>query len=67
MWRWAMLGSLRFKTIGGLARLALRTTNRLGLAGTLLDPARPWTKDRASLRVPAKPFRTLWKEHCDRN
>jgi L-lactate dehydrogenase complex protein LldF len=67
MWQWAMLGPLRFKTLGGLVRLALRTTNRLGLGGTVLDPARPWTKDRAALRVPAKPFRALWKEHRDGN
>jgi L-lactate dehydrogenase complex protein LldF len=63
MWLWTMLDARRFSTIGTMARAALRMTNRLGLAGTVLDPTRAWTKDRAALQVPAKPFRALWKEH----
>ena len=62
LWRWAMLKPWRFKLFGALTRLALRCANALGLSGTALDPARPWTKDRAALRVPRKSFRALWKD-----
>jgi L-lactate dehydrogenase complex protein LldF len=62
LWRWAMLKPWRFKLFGALTRLALRWTNALGLSGTALDPARPWTKDRAALRVASKSFRSRWKE-----
>jgi L-lactate dehydrogenase complex protein LldF len=61
-WRWSMLGSGRFAFFGGLARAAIRLTNRLNLSGTVLDPARPWAKDRAALQMPAKSFRDLWRQ-----
>jgi len=62
LWRWIMLSPRRFAWCGGAARTVLRLTNSLGLEGTTLDPARGWTKPRAALRVPAKSFRTLWRE-----
>jgi L-lactate dehydrogenase complex protein LldF len=62
LWRWSMLGSRRFACLGALTRAALRAINRLGLAGSVLDPARPWTKDRASLPAPRRSFRALWEK-----
>jgi len=62
LWRWIMLGPQRFALLGAMARSGLRAINGLGLAGTVLDPARSWTKDRAPLRVPSKSFRALWQE-----
>jgi L-lactate dehydrogenase complex protein LldF len=62
LWRWSMLGKRRFALLGSLGRTAMRMSARLGLAGTMLDPAHPWTKNRAPLRVPKKSFRDLWRE-----
>lgn len=62
LWRWTMLDARRFAALGALARAGLRLSNGLGLAGTWLDPARGWTKDRAELVVPGKSFRARWKE-----
>jgi L-lactate dehydrogenase complex protein LldF len=62
LWRWSMLGSRRFAFLGALTRAALRAINGLGLAGSVLDPARRWTKDRASLPAPRRSFRALWEK-----
>jgi hypothetical protein len=53
---------------GAMTRTGLRIINHLGLAGTVLDPARSWTKDRAPLQVPSESFRTQWaKQGKERN
>lgn len=62
LWRWTVVDARRFAAMGAIARAGLRLTNGLGLAGTWLDPARAWTKDRAALEVPHKSFRALWRE-----
>jgi L-lactate dehydrogenase complex protein LldF len=62
LWRWTMRNPQRFALFGGLTRWGLRMINGLGLAGSMLDPARSWTKDRAPLVVPRKSFRALWQE-----
>ena len=62
VWRWTVVDARRFAAMGALARAGLRLINGLGLAGTWLDPARAWTKDRAALEVPHKSFRALWRE-----
>ncbi len=62
LWRWTMLSPRRFAFFGAMARTGIRTINALGLTGTVFDPARSWTKDRAPLRVPGKSFRALWQE-----
>ena len=61
-WSWAMRDSERFGFFGGAARTLLRAAYALGLARTPLDPIRPWTKTHAAPEIPAKSFRTLWKE-----
>jgi L-lactate dehydrogenase complex protein LldF len=64
-WRWAMVGSRRFAAVGAIGRAAARLTYKLGLAGTPLDPTRPWTKVHATPAIPAKSFRALWKKGKD--
>jgi L-lactate dehydrogenase complex protein LldF len=61
LWRWAMSGPRRFARMGAMGRTAVRIVYKLGLAGTLLDPARPWTKEHAPLTIPEKSFRSLWR------
>jgi len=65
--RWTMLHPTWFAALGWAGRLALRTVNALGLGGTKLDPLRPWTKERAAPAIPARSFRSLWKERCGTN
>jgi L-lactate dehydrogenase complex protein LldF len=60
LWRWSMSGPRRFAFLGAMARAALRAINGLGLAGSVVDPARSWTRDRASLPAPRRSFRELW-------
>jgi L-lactate dehydrogenase complex protein LldF len=67
-WQWSMLNSGRMAFLGAMTRTGLRIINRLGLAGTVLDPVRSWTKDRAPLQVPNESFRTQWaKQGKERN
>ncbi len=62
LFRWMMLDAGRFRLLGGLARTALRVVHGLGLAGTPLDPMRPWSKRRAPMPIPATSFRALWRK-----
>jgi L-lactate dehydrogenase complex protein LldF len=62
VWSWSMRDSGRLAFFGALTRAGLRSINALGLAGTALDPARAWTKDRAALRVPQQSFRAAWEK-----
>jgi L-lactate dehydrogenase complex protein LldF len=59
---WTMMGPRRFAFFGWAGRAALRALYALGLAGSLADPLRPWTKVHAAPRIPKKSFRALWKE-----
>jgi L-lactate dehydrogenase complex protein LldF len=63
VWRWTMSGSRRFALAGRLGRGAARFLTRLGLAGSRLDPLRPWSKYRAAPAIPRKSFRSLWREN----
>jgi len=62
LWRWVMMGDGRFALAGGIARLALRAIQALGLGRSRLDPMRPWTQVHAAPAIPKKSFRALWKE-----
>jgi L-lactate dehydrogenase complex protein LldF len=62
LWRWGMSGPRRFAFLGAMTRAALRAINGLGLAGSVVDPARSWTRDRASLPAPRRSFRALWEK-----
>jgi L-lactate dehydrogenase complex protein LldF len=61
LWRAAMLRPRLYALGGVLARRALRILYALGLAGSVLDPARAWNRRRAPLPMPAKSFRALWR------
>jgi L-lactate dehydrogenase complex protein LldF len=62
LYQWAMQSATRFAFLGSMGRAGLRAAYALGVEGTALDPLRPWTKNRAAPRVPAKSFRAQWKE-----
>ena len=59
VWRWAMLGAGRFELFGGITRALLRAAYALGLEGSVLDPMRPWTRNRAASPIPRASFREL--------
>ncbi len=62
LFRWMMTDAGRFRILGGVARAALRLAYGLGLAGTALDPMRPWTRRRAAVAIPPTSFRSLWRK-----
>ncbi len=62
IWRWSMAGAGRFAFLGAIGKLALRAFYALGAEGSSFDPLKPWTKYRAAPPLPAKSFRSLWKE-----
>ncbi len=62
MFRWMMMDGGRFRLLGGLARAALRLVNAMGLAGSVFDPLRVWTKRRAPMDIPKHSFRSLWRD-----
>src|ERR1022692_2715273 len=62
LFRWVMQSSARLAAFGAIGRMSMRMIYALGLAGTLLDPTRKWTKMHAPPRIPTKSFRALWKK-----
>ena len=62
LYRWTMLHPSWLALAGRLGRHAIRVTHALGLGGSALDPLRAWTKDRNPPPIPARSFRSLWKE-----
>ena len=62
LFRWMMMSPGRFRLSGSLGRAALRVLHGMGFAGTVLDPMRPWTKDRAAPAIPRESFRDLWRK-----
>ena len=61
MWRAAMLRPRLFAFGGWMARRSLRLLYSMGLAGSVLDPARAWNRRRAPMPLPAKSFRARWR------
>ncbi|HXW54335.1 MAG TPA: LutB/LldF family L-lactate oxidation iron-sulfur protein [Candidatus Cybelea sp.] len=62
IWRWTVSSPLRFRAAGSIGRAMARALYSMGLAGTALDPLRPWTRYRAALDIPRRSFRALWRE-----
>lgn len=60
VWRWSVESPGRFAFAGGMARMGMRVLHALRLDGTILDPARAWTKNHAAPPPPPKSFRELW-------
>lgn len=63
LWRRAMMGARRFAFVGAVGRAALRMLYAFGLAGTPLDPARPWIQGHAAPAIPDKSFRAMWRKN----
>jgi L-lactate dehydrogenase complex protein LldF len=62
LFRWTMMSPGRFSFFGSLGRIALRAIYGMGLTGTVLDPMRPWTKERAAPAIPRESFRDMWRK-----
>ena len=62
LWQWAAASGQRFDVVGWAARAAAKMAQKTGLAGTVLDPARSWTKRREMPEIPAQSFRALWRK-----
>jgi L-lactate dehydrogenase complex protein LldF len=61
IWRTAMQHPSLYAFGGVVARRAMRLLYAMGLAGSVLDPAREWNRRRATMPMPAKSFRALWR------
>ena len=62
LFRLAMLSPGLYRMGGGLTRLGLRMLYALGLTGSVLDPLRPWNRQRSPVPLPRKSFRAVWKK-----
>ena len=62
LWRTAMLHPRLYRLGGWMMRRGLRLLYGMGLAGTVFDPMRAWSRKRTPVPLPAKSFRTRWKE-----
>jgi len=63
LFRWLMSSSTRFAALSAAGRTSMRMIYALGLAGTLLDPTRKWTKMHAPPKIPKRSFRAQWKKN----
>jgi len=61
-WRTAMQHPRLYAFGGWMARKSLRLLYGLGLAGSVFDPMRVWSRQRAPVPLPAQSFRGLWKK-----
>src|SRR6266481_2479433 len=62
LWRWSMLRPTVYSAGGWLGRTALRCFYGLGLAGSVADPLRSWTRGRSPVPLPSQSFRALWRK-----
>jgi L-lactate dehydrogenase complex protein LldF len=62
LWRAGMSNAWLYSLGGGLVRMSLRLLYGLGLAGSIADPMRAWNRQRATVPLPRKSFRALWKK-----
>lgn len=67
IWRWTLMNSGRFAILSRVALSTLRVLYRLGAEGTVLDPLRPWTKNRAAPDIPKQSFRQMWRTRHGKN
>ncbi|HLH08529.1 MAG TPA: LutB/LldF family L-lactate oxidation iron-sulfur protein [Terriglobales bacterium] len=63
LFRWTAMSSVRFRVMGWLSRKGISTAKALGIAGSKLDPMRPWTQYRNGPEVPTQTFREWWRTH----
>jgi hypothetical protein len=50
-----------------MMRRSLRLLYGMGMAGTVLDPMRAWSRKRTPVPLPTQSFRALWKKELGRN
>jgi len=65
-WRTAMQYPSLYAFGGVVARRAMRLLYAMGLAGSVLDPARKWNSRRAPMPMPSKSFRAQWRKGLGR-
>jgi L-lactate dehydrogenase complex protein LldF len=61
-WQWSVTTPGRFAFMSRLALSGLRALYALGAEGTVIDPLRPWTRQRAAPDIPKHSFRQLWRK-----
>jgi L-lactate dehydrogenase complex protein LldF len=66
LFRTAMTNPALYKLGGWFMRTSLRLLYALGLSGSVLDPLREWNRGRATIPLPKKSFRAIWKKELDR-
>ncbi len=66
LWRTAMLHPRLYAFGGWLTRKGLRLLYGMGLAGTVLDPMRVWSRKRTPVPLPSQSFRARWKRELER-
>ncbi|MFI5107004.1 MAG: lactate utilization protein LutB domain-containing protein, partial [Terriglobales bacterium] len=67
LWRTAMMHPRLYALGGWMTRRSLRLLYGLGLAGTVLDPMRAWSRKRTPVPLPEESFRSRWKRELGRN
>jgi L-lactate dehydrogenase complex protein LldF len=66
LWRTAMLRPRLYALGGWLIRKGLRLLYGMGLAGSVLDPMRVWSRKRTPVPLPSQSFRARWKRDLGR-
>jgi hypothetical protein len=61
LWRTAMLNPGLYALGGWMMRRSLRLLYAMGLAGSIFDPTRVWSKKRGPVPLPRQSFRAQWK------
>ncbi|HMC31469.1 MAG TPA: 4Fe-4S dicluster domain-containing protein, partial [Candidatus Angelobacter sp.] len=62
LWKRAMLSPRLYALGGWMMRRGLRMVYGLGLAGSIFDPMRAWSRKREPVPLPKQSFRRLWKK-----
>jgi hypothetical protein len=63
----AMLNPRLFALGGWMMRRSLRLLYGMGMAGTVLDPMRAWSRKRTPVPLPTQSFRGHWKKDLYKN
>jgi L-lactate dehydrogenase complex protein LldF len=67
LWRSAIQHPTVFALGGWVMRKGLSVAYGLGLAGTVLDPMRPWNHYRTPVPLPSQSFRAQWRKNLAAN
>ncbi len=61
LWRTAMLNPRLYALGGWMMRRSMHLLYAMGLAGSIFDPTRAWSRKRGPMPLPRKSFRAQWK------